>query len=859
MMLVRRCSTVRASIPASPALAGILCLLVVPPAGAAPPASARQRPPVLRLRSLQASPSVIALNGGDAEQSLIVTGVPATGLAQDLTGAASYRSGKPKVASVSADGRVRAVGDGSGWIEVRAAGTSVRVPVTVRGAREQRPVSFVRDVVPMLARTGCYNAACHAKAGGKNGFQLSVLAFDPETDYNAIARQARSRRIDRFRPAASLLLKKATVAVPHAGGQRFKPDSPEYRLVTRWIAEGARFILDGEPVLARVEVAPAERVMAPRRAQQLLVTAVYSDGSRRDVTRQAQYRSDEAAIAEVSESGRVSTTAFAGEAAVMARFMGQVAVARISVPLNRPLPPKAYADLPRFNFVDDLVYRKLAKLSVLPSPLCDDATFLRRASLDLTGTLPTAEETRQFLAEARDEGGGMRDESKRDPLHPSSLIPHPSRTSLIDRLLARSEYADYWSMQWSNLLLVNPDLLAPRGAFAFYRWLREAFQENMPFDRFAREIVTASGETYREGPPNFYRALPNPGDRARAVSQLFLGVRLDCAQCHHHPFERWGQDDFYSLAAFFARVKDKSSYPEGYLSVIYPGSEGEVEHPRTGKVMPPRPVGGAVPEIAAGQDRREALARWMTAPENPFFARTIVNRVWAQLMGRGIVEPVDDFRVTNPASNPELLDALAKEFVAHGYDLKHLIRTIVSSAAYQRSSVSTPGNVRDTRSYSRYYKKRLPAEVLLDAIGQVTGVPEPFRAHPEGTRAIQMWDSRLEVEFLQVFGRPGRQTVCECERRTEGSVPQLLHLMNSNRMQERLGNDQGFAAALDRSGKPEEEIVTEAYLTALSRLPTKPELAAAHTAFTREKTTRRQAIEDLLWALLNSAEFLLNH
>jgi hypothetical protein len=835
------------------------------PARPAPPSGSPSRT-AADLHALSVSPASVILDSPRAEQGLLVTGAPVTGALKDLTRSAAYRSSDPKVARVSADGIVRPVGDGKAWIEVRAGGKSVRAPVQVRSARVEPPVSFTRDIMPLLSKAGCNGAACHAKQGGKNGFQLSVLAFDPEADYRAVARQAHARRVNTREPASSLLLKKATLAVPHGGGQRFKVESPEYRLLARWISEGAAFGAPDEPVLARVEVEPSERVMEPGREQQLRVTAVYSDGRRGDVTRLAQFRSDETAIADVDDTGRLKTTDLSGEAAIMTRFMGQVAVTRITVPLPRRIALGAYAGLPVFNPIDERVYQKLRKLNALPSPLCDDATFLRRASLDLIGTLPTAEETRAFLAECaqeKDEGGRMKAEGgKSDSLHPSSLILHPSQAArgrLVDKLLERPEYADYWGMRWSNLLLVNPDLLLPRGAYAFDRWLREAFQANMPFDRFAREIVTASGETYREGPPNFFRALPNPGDAGKSVSQLFLGVRLDCAQCHHHPFERWGQDDFYSLAAFFARVKSKSSYPEGYLSIIYPASEGEVKHPKTDRVMPPRPLGGAPLEIREGEDRREALARWMTAPENPFFARTIVNRMWGLLMGRGIVEPVDDFRSTNPASNEPLLDWLAKDFREHGCDLKHLFRTITASAAYQRASEATPANARDTRNYSRYAKKRLPAEVLLDAVGQVTGVPEAFRGHPEGTRAIQMWDSRLGVEFLETFGRPIRQSVCECERTTDGSVPQMLHLMNSGTMQDRISNEKGTAAALDRSGKPPDEVVTELYLTALNRYPSRDELAVAGAAFHREKVTRRQAIEDVLWALLNSAEFILNH
>lgn len=806
--------------------------------------------------------------------------MPQSGLARDLTGAATFASSNPKVVQVGADGVVRNAGNGSAVVLVKAGGRVAKVPVRTTNATVERPLNFTNDIVPVLSRTGCYMAACHAKQGGKNGFQLSVLAFDPQADYSAVVRQGHGRRINRQEPERSLLLAKATLQVPHGGGQRFKVGSPEYRLLARWIAEGAEFRKETDPVLTRVEVEPVERVMQPKGRQKLLVTALYSDGSRRDVTGLAQYASNESGIAEVGEEGVVRTSEFTGEAAVMVRYQGQVAVSRITVPLPNGAKPEAYTALPRQNFLDELVYRKLNQLNLLPSELCDDATFLRRASLDLIGTLPTADETKAFLAECEAETGSRRDAEAQSPegakgrgavsppTLPNTHTPTPAgekvpalkaRARLVEALLNRPEYADYWGMRWSNLLLVNPDLLLPRGAFVFDWWLRESFRSNKPYDQFVREIVTASGETYREGPPNFYRALATPPEAGKAVSQLFLGVRLDCAQCHHHPFERWGQDDFYSLAAYFARVKSKSSYPEGYHSVIYPGSEGEVKHPKTDQVMSPRPLGAAATEIPEGEDRREALAKWLTSPENPYFAREIVNRTWALLMGRGIVEPVDDFRVTNPATNEPLLDALAKDFVSHGYDLKYLLRTITASAAYQRSSVATPNNARDTHNYSHFYTRRMPAEVLLDSIGQVTGVPQTFRGHPEGTRAIRMWDSRLDVEFLEVFGRPVRQTVCECERTSEGSVTQMLHLMNSGFVQDRLSAKEGAVTALEKSDLKPDEIIIRLYLTYYSRYPKDEELKAAQAAFSREKVTRRAAIEDLMWAMLNSAEFLLNH
>jgi len=825
------------------------------------------------------------LDGAGAAQSLRVTGLPTAGLPQDLTSAATYASSNPKVAAVDRTGAVTISGAGTAAIVVRANGAVAKVTVRASNPTATRPLNFANDIVPVLGRAGCYQAACHAKQGGKNGFQLSVLAFDPEADYAAVVRQAGGRRINRLEPERSLLLAKATLSIPHAGGQRIRVGSPEYALLARWLAAGAPEGAAGDAQLVRVEVEPAERVMAPLRSQKLLATAVFSDGRRRDVTALAQYASNETGIAEVGEDAVVRTTPLSGEAAVMVRYLGKVAVVRISVPLPGALKPAANSGLPQHNFVDPLIYRKLYQLNLLPSELCDDATFLRRAYLDLIGTLPTPEETKAYLAECEAERGAVHHgdtETRRGKelaegadglVKPStpSLLQHSitpavkvapalkARARLVEALLDRPEYADYWGMRWANLLLVNPDLLLPRGAFAFDRWIRESFRTNMRFDRFATEILTASGETYREGPPNFYRALPNPSDAGKAVSQLFLGVRIDCAQCHHHPFERWGQDDFYSMAAFFARVKSKSSYPEGYHSIVYPGTEGEVKHPKSDAVMPPRPLGGTPAEIPEGGDRRQVLATWLTAPDNPYFSRAIVNRMWALMMGRGLVEPVDDFRLTNPAVNEPLLDALAKDFVTSRYDMKHLLKTIAASAAYQRSCKSTPNNARDTRNYARFNTRRLPAEVLLDALDQVTEVRQTYRGHPEGTRAISMWDSRLDVEFLEVFGRPVRQSVCECERTTDGSVTQMLHLMNSDSIQRRLSSDESTAARLDKSGAPPDELITRIYLTCYSRYPTEPERVAAQAAFTREKVTRRAAIEDLMWAMLNSAEFLLNH
>ena len=825
-----------------------------------------KRPAAPAWRALQVLPATVTLDGAEARQTLLVTGIDARSKAVDLTSSAVYRSTNPKAAQVSRDGQVRIAGEGAAVIEVRVGSVSARVPVRSRNAARVRPLSFTNDVMPVLMKSGCYVGACHAKQGGQNGFQVSVLGFDPEADYSSVARQGDSRRVNRAEPGKSLLLTKPTLQLPHAGGRRFDESSPEYQLLARWIAEGATFEQPAEPKLVRVEVEPTQRVLAPKGAQHLLATAIYSDGSRRDVTHDADFRSNEEGIA-VVENGVIRASDLAGEAAIMTRYMGQVAVAQVTVPLKQAVSAAEYTQLPRQNYLDDLVYRKLSQLNLLPSGLCDDATFHRRAFLDLIGTLPTADETRAFLAECAAEHASRKDAKAQSekggkgggaaPGQPSVVPALKARTRLVETLLNRPEYADYWGMRWVNLLLVDRDPLFPKGAYAYDRWVRDAFRTNKPFDQFARDIVVASGETYRDGPANFYRALATPIEQAKSISQLFLGVRIDCAQCHHHPNERWGQDDFYSMAAFFARVKRKGA--SEFEQVVYAGPDGEVKHPKTDQVMPPKPLGGALPQIGEEEDRREALARWLTSPENPYFAKEIVNRTWAQMMGRGIVEPVDDLRLTNPGTNEPLLDALAKDFVAHGYDLKYLLRTIAASAAYQRSSVATANNAKDSRNYSRFYVKRLIAEVLLDGIGQVTGVPEKFTGHPSTTRAIQMWDNKLPIEFLEVFGKPSRLSVCECDRPADGSVTQVLHLMNSTAIQSRLVSEQGTVTRLEKSTLTPEQIVEELYLTVYSRLPSAEETKAAQAAFTREKATRRAAIEDLMWVLLNSPEFIFNH
>jgi hypothetical protein len=737
--------------------------------------------------------------------------------------------------------------------------TGAAIPTTAAplGTPSPRRLNFTNDILPVLSKAGCSQGACHGKASGQRGFRLSVFAFDPEADYDAIVKDARGRRVRGSDPDHSLLLRKATATMPHGGGQRFAVGSPEHRLLRRWIAEGMPFRGDRDPVLERVEISPLERVLDMKQEQQLRATAVFSDGSRRDVTRAAAYSSNEPEIAAVDGGGLIRTADVAGEAAVMVRYMGQIAVSRVTVPgsgvqafrrsgvQDRADESRARArvgaragteDLAartpeRVDFIDDLVQRKLARLGIVSSPRCTDAEFVRRAFMDVIGTLPTPAETRSFLADS-------------DPR---------KRAKLVDALLDRPEYADYWGMRWADILLVNRDPLFPKGAWAFDRWVRDSFRRRRPYNEIAFDLLTAQGATYRDGPANFFRAAPSPTDAAIAVSQLFLGVRLECARCHHHPSERWSQDDFYSLAAYFGRVHERGA--SEYEAVVSLGKGGEVKHPRTGQVMAPRPLLGPA-TAATEEDPRIQLAEWVTSPQNPFFAREAVNRVWAMLLGRGLFEPIDDQRITNPASNEPLLDALAQEFVRSGYDFKQLIRTILTSETYQRSARANPTNARDTRNYSRAYPRRLPAEVLMDAVGHVTGVSEQFNGLPPGLKATQLWDSKLDNYFLSVFGRPGRISVCSCERSAEGSLTQVLHLMNSPGVQSKLSADDGRAAQLAASPLTEEQIVSELYLATYCREPTSRERRAALAAFRRSGATRRSATEDLLWALINSPEFV---
>jgi hypothetical protein len=783
---------------------------------------------------LRVEPDARTLIGTDARQQLLVT-ESKSGRELDRTRDVQFTSANPKIARVDSQGVVWPVSDGSTTITAKVNGLSAGTMITVSRSSEGLPINFANDIVPVLSKAGCNAGSCHGKQSGQNGFKLSVFGFDPAFDYAALVSEARGRRVFAGDAERSLLLLKATNGVPHGGGQKFPVGSTEYNRLHRWIQQGMRKGRPDDPVVVGIRITPAERVLSEQAQQQVIVTAELSDGTSRDVTNESQYETNDSVVAEVDKHGLVHTTKVAGEAAIMARYLEYVATSRVTIPLNStPNADQLQAGWKSTHFIDRLVAAKWTRLNLLPSDAAGDATFLRRAFLDVIGRLPTVAETRDFL----------------------SSTASDKRTKLIDSLLLRPEYADYSAVRWADLLRVNQETLGAKSAYVFDSWLRQAFRKNVPYDQFVRELITAQGGSNHQSATNFYKAFPKSNDLTVAVSQVFLGIRLECARCHHHPYEKWGQDDFFGMSAFFPQLKRKKGAAGDEF--LFVADKGEVSHPKTKAVVAPKFLLGQPLEIPPTEDRRGQLAEWMTSRDNPFVARTMANRVWAHLMGRGLVEPIDDMRATNPATNELLLDALATEFVEHNFDVKHLMRTIMTSDVYQLSSTPNATNVRDTRNYSRRYRKRLSAEVLLDAVCDVTGEPSEFTGMPPGTRAVQLWNNRLPSAFLDVFGRPQRKSVCECERLSETSLGQVLHLMNSPIVNDKIGSPTGDTARLAKSDLPPEQIITELYLTALSRYPTEQELTATMQAFSEPESNRRSATEDILWALINTAEFVLN-
>ncbi len=713
---------------------------------------------------------------------------------------------------------------------------------------------FQRHVLPVLTKTGCNSGACHGALAGKGGFKLSLRGYDPTGDFAAITRQSRGRRIDLADPSRSLLLLKPTTAVPHKGGLRLELGSPEYTVLSEWLVQGLKPPTDSSPKLIRLEVIPHEIELQPTAEHSIVVRAHYSDNRIEDVTRWAIYSSADESVIQVDAIGHIQVVG-PGEGSVVVWFSSQIALSRVTVPYTNSISTKDSAQPPRNNLIDDLVVKKLESLNLVPSPLADDTEFVRRVFLSVIGTLPRDEETRRFL---------------------SNMQPD-KRERLIDELLARTEFTDFWTYKWSDLLLVNGRRLRPPAVKAYHTWIREHVRKNTPWDEVVRQIVTASGKTTENGAANFYALHQDPETITENVCQAFMGLSIGCARCHNHPLEKWTNDQYYGMASHFARVRGKGwgGDPRGGNGerIVFVASSGELMQPLRGKPQPPTPLDGISLAFNLPEDRREHLANWLTAPQNPYFTRAIVNRVWAALFGRGIVEPVDDMRMSNPASNEALLEALSQYMIEHSYNVQDLIRLIVQSATFQRSSATRPENAGDHRFFSHYYAHRLAAEELLDAIAQVTGVPSEFteigfegndvektEAYPLGTRAIQLADSAVASKFLKTFGRNDRDITCECERSNTPNLVQVLHLNNGNTVNERLHNPQSCIRNMLDDNQSWESRIEHVYISALSRFPNPSERKRLIDELSAVPEDQRQmALEDLYWSVMSSREFLFNH
>ncbi len=795
-----------------------------------------------------AANQAIHLRGADARRQLLVTAKFSEGDIRDYTREVSYETSPSGVIQISRTGRVTPLTEGKTTITAKTAdGKTATLSASVEQFKTVAPINFPNQIVPIFTKAGCNGGGCHGKASGQNGFKLSLLGFEPSEDYEHLTREARGRRLFPAAPDRSLLLLKGTATLPHGGGKRLDVDSDDYKLLMRWVAQGMPYGKPADPTVARIEVFPKERTMPREGEQQLVVVAHYTDGSTEDVTRSALFEPNDKDLAKTDATGRVKVFEQPGDVAVMVRYQAKVAVFRATIPLGAPVENLPVAK----NFIDEQVFKKLKTVGMPPSDLSDDATFIRRVSIDVAGRLPTADESKKFLDD--------KDPAKRD--------------KLIDTLLDSTDYAEYFANKWSALLRNKRN--APthtRGTYAFYNWIRDSLLANKPYDQFVREIVAASGDINENPPVAWYRQVKDPNAQLEDTAQLFLGMRLQCAQCHHHPFEKWSQQDYYSFAAFYSQVGRKAGAQPGEEIVFAKRGMPTATNKKTKQSVPPAGLGDSPLKLSPDDDPRQALADWMGSNDNPFFAKALVNRYWKHFFSRGLVDPEDDMRETNPATNPELLDALAKKFIESRFDLKQLVRTICQSQTYQLSSLPNKFNAVDKQYFSRYYPKRLTAEVLLDAVDEVTKSDSKFDGLPAGTRAVQLPDNSFNASsyFLAVFGRPEASSSCECERSQDASLAQSLHLLNSKDVQDKLTNPKGCAATLAADTKQEDDRkIRELYYTAYSRAPDAKELELAMNYLGKKpkdkdgkadpKLAKQQGYEDIIWALINTKEFLFNH
>jgi hypothetical protein len=807
-------------------------------------------PHAARAADLRAYPAEVSIGGPNRTQQLVVVEEENGRAVRDLTSGAKFNSSAEGVAKVDASGAVTGLKDGEAKITITVGAKTVAVPVKVSAGGEW---SFRNHVVPTLTRAGCNMGACHGALAGKGGMKLSLRGYDPDSDWHVLTRQALGRRVDGAKPDASLMLTKATRTTPHGGGERFDDSSPHYKVLLDWITKGASGPKDADAELTKIEAFPPAILTSPatKNALRVIVRATYSNGTVEDVTKLARFGSSEENVARVSEDGIVSPAGY-GEAAITVGFGTKVAALTVTAPFPNAVPADVFAKSPRHNFIDEHTLKKLELLRLPPSEQCSDAEFVRRAYLDTCGILPKPDEVTKFVSD-----------------------PDPKkRAKLIDSLLEHPAFVDYWALKWSDLLLVSSRKLPQPAMWAFYRKVRQSVADNQPWDRFARDVLTATGSTLTNGGGNFFVIHKETAELAESTALAFLGTSIGCAKCHNHPLEKWTQDQYWAFANLFARVGLKNGDRTGDV-LVQNQPDGDALHPRTGKVVPPAPLDGKPLAADSAVDRRTYFADWLTAPDNPLFARAAVNRVWRAYMGRGLVEAEDDLRDTNPASNRELLDALTDDVVRSKFDLKHTMRTILNSAAYQRSSKPAKGNEADDRFGSRYLLRRLPGEVILDAYSDLTGVPTPFdklnsaagdstsptSSFPRGTRAVQVPDSLVTSRFLDAFGRPERVQTCACERTADASVAQALHLNNGHTLNDKLRDKNSVVSKWIEEKLTDAQIVDRVFLSALSRKPTPVEakkfldiLAEAD----KDPRARREALEDFVWAVLTGREFLFN-
>lgn len=813
-----------------PLVLATVCLLAGVPSG---PGDRSGDPAVgetKKLVRIKAYPSSIELFDARDRKRIIIVAEFADGTTRDVTAEAVISFGKPAPATIDRRFLLQGVQNGKGSILIAFAGRQIQVPISVQNVAARPTISFENDVIPVLTKSGCNSGTCHGAAVGKNGFHLSLFGYDISSDHTELTRELRGRRTNLSDPDTSLMLTKPLRMVSHKGGRRLAKDSVQHQIILDWIRQGAHNDDGKAKRLTGIEILPTEVVMTGKgQHQRFLVQASYADGSKRDVTDFARISSNNEPVAKVDASGKI-TTDENGEAFLLARFGTYAEVAQILVVPDDP--NYTFPEVKANNYIDEAIYAKMRILRVKPGPICDDSTFLRRVYLDIINKLPNPAEARSFLDD-------------KDPA---------KRSRLVDRLLKRPEFPDVQAMQWAELLRIESRRLERKGMHVYTEFLRDAFRTGVPFDELVKQLLTAKGSNFRDPEANFYLVRRQPQEIAEDVAQNFLGIRVQCAQCHNHPFERWTMDDYYGLAAFFARVgRKRGEHP--YETIVYPRTSGEVRNKRTNRTSAPKFLGGKTPEIEHNADRRAVLAEWITAESNPWFKTSVANRVWSRMFGRGIVNPPDDVRVSNPPSHPALYALLGQKLVEYKFEIRRLIKDICDSRTYQLAT----GHQAPNSNYTQAFVRRLTAEQMLDAISQVTGVAERYRSLPSGANATQVEDGNPRNRFLDIFGRPRRDSACTCDRTGDPTLSQALHLINGVTIANRIGNNAGRLRKMLGAKVKSKDILDELFLAAYGRRPSAAEQKRLLAIVDADPKQRYQAFEDTFWAILNSKEFLFNH